>query len=614
MGVSRDRGQTDPRPKIGANLDSQAVLWISSPHMTSLTDRVEQRIQKSHRLRRAFGALTVFAIIFSAGAYWRLPLATKVLRAGLDNAGFHHVSFKVTGLSISRLQLTHVQMKPEVRVKTAEVEFDLSRLPEMPLTRITLNGVRGELTTKNKKAATSSASLDPETIRSLLNQAAQFPAVTIKDLSLKLAPTGDIVTLTGSTEAKPQNGGTRTVQYKLKITGNFAGKTHTVLLNGTSGIQTSAATANTHAKITYESNGKKLSRPANVASHLSLIRNSLTLDNKITLPDMSIVSTKGKHDLVTGNGNISLTLPARQITTIEKELRTLAPSVSEIPDFRIQSGTMQATAALVWDKQGFNGTAAIGIKNMDLVDSASDSAIRGLSADIQLDQLFPPRTPPGQTVRIKQISAGVLLNDLSMQFALIKGATADIPALQIDAFQLLIAGGRLNIAPTTVDSAADSNQATIMVKNINLATVLSAAGIDGVSGSGRLSGRIPIGMTGKAVHIDGGRLATDKPGVLQIRSETVNNALSQGGPEVALMLSALENFQYKKLSLTIEKEIAGQGRVVLHTRGHNPAVRSGQPFIINLNLTGHVDRLAAVAAQAFQLPGTLVRAMLPKQP
>ena len=57
-----------------------------------------------------------------------------------------------------------------------------------------------------------------------------------------------------------------------------------------------------------------------------------------------------------------------------------------------------------------------------------------------------------------------------------------------------------------------------------------------------------------------------------------------------------------------------KGRLMLRTRGRNPAVRDGRPFIINLNVTGNVDRLAAVAAQALQLPSTLVRTIVPNAP
>ncbi|MGA0394791.1 MAG: intermembrane phospholipid transport protein YdbH family protein, partial [Rhodospirillales bacterium] len=170
----------------------------------------------------------------------------------------------------------------------------------------------------------------------------------------------------------------------------------------------------------------------------------------------------------------------------------------------------------------------------------------------------------------------------------------------------------LKVTPTVIDSAADTNEGIINIKGVDLAAIFTAAGVDGVSGTGRLNGAIPVRMTGKTITITNGRLATAKPGVLKINSETVNQTLARGGPEVVLMLSALRDFYYEKLTLKIEKKPDGEGNLLLHTRGHNPAVRNGQPFIINLNLTGNVDRLAALAAQAFQLPSAVVSAMLPK--
>ena len=182
--------------------------------------------------------------------------------------------------------------------------------------------------------------------------------------------------------------------------------------------------------------------------------------------------------------------------------------------------------------------------------------------------------------------------------------------MRIGQFQSGFAGGTLSIAPTVLDSEAAGSQATINVAQVDLAALLSAVGLDGISGTGRLSGVIPVEIAGNAVGISGGRLAAAGPGVLRIRSEAAKRALAQGGEEVALMLRALENFRYEELTLEIEKETAGEGRVLLRTQGLNPEVRDGQPFVINLTLTGNVDGLAAVLAQALQLPGGIVRTML----
>jgi hypothetical protein len=297
------------------------------------------------------------------------------------------------------------------------------------------------------------------------------------------------------------------------------------------------------------------------------------------------------------------------------EFRALAPSIAgsasgSASGIDLQSGTVSADARLVWTKKGIGGTGTVGVRNMNFADPSSGTSVEGLTADIRLDQIIPPRTPPGQTIRIKRIGAGVALNDLLLRFALIKGTTAAIPAVQIDAFRTAFAGGIISIAPTVLDSEAGASRATIKVERVDLAALLSAVGLENISGTGRLSGVIPVSTAGAAVGISGGRLATSEPGVLRIRSEAAKRALAQGGEEVTLMLSALEDFRYETLTLEIEKETAGEGRVILRTRGQNPAVRDGQPFVINLTLSGNVDGLAAVLAQALELPGGIVRTML----
>jgi hypothetical protein len=371
----------------------------------------------------------------------------------------------------------------------------------------------------------------------------------------------------------------------------------------------SGTTGNARGRVSALEGGKPLFHPIPVQSELSQCCDKMTFAGKAILPGSSVATAKGRYDPLAGRGTTSLALPAFRMTPGGGEFRALAPSIW---GFDIRSGTVRATADLSWDKKGFDGTAAVGIEDMNLVHGASGTAVQGLSADIRLDRMVPPRTPSGQAVRVKHIAAAVAFDDLSLGFALVDGVAPDVPALHIESFETLFAGGRLSVAPTVMDSAADSSEAAIAVKNVDLAALLAAVGLDGVSGTGRLSGIIPVRWTGQAVSIAGGRLAAAGPGVLRIRSETANKALAQGGKEVALMLSALEDFRYETLTMEIEKETAGEGRIVLRTRGQNPAVRAGQPFVINLNLSGNVDRLAAVAAQAFQLPGALLRTMLPK--
>ena len=359
--------------------------------------------------------------------------------------------------------------------------------------------------------------------------------------------------------------------------------------------------------------GKPLLLPTPLDSTLSIKQQTVSFDAKATLPGANTATAKGRHNLSTGRGSAVLAVPAFRMTPGGGEFRALAPSISgsaSASGIDIQSGTVSADARLVWNKKSIDATGTVAIENINFADPSSGTSVEGLTANIRLDQIIPPRTPAGQTIRIKRIGAGVALNDLLLRFALIEGTTAAIPAVQIDTFRTAFAGGILSIAPTVLDSEAGASQATIKVERVDLATLLSAVGLENISGTGRLSGIIPVSTARAAVGITGGRLATSEPGVLRIRSEAAKRALAQGGKEVTLMLSALEDFRYETLTLEIEKETAGEGCVILRTRGQNPAVRDGQPFVINLTLSGNVDGLTAVLAQALELPGGIVRTML----
>lgn len=369
------------------------------------------------------------------------------------------------------------------------------------------------------------------------------------------------------------------------------------------------ATAELRGSISATQDGNPLLHPTPLEASLSLKRKTLTFDARAVLPGANAATATGRHDLSTGRGNAVLALPAFRMTPGGGEFRALAPSVSGID---VQSGTARADARLTWSAKGIDGTGNVAVTDMNFPDSSSGTAIQDLSADIRLDRIIPPRTRPGQIVRIGRIDAGVALTDLLLRFALIEGAAKTVPAVQVETFRTGFAGGHLALTPTVIDSEADAIEATVRVERVDLAALLSAVGLDNISGTGRLNGVLPVKTAGNAVGITGGRLSASEPGILRIRSEAAKRALAQGGEQVTLMLSALEDFRYKTLTLDIEKELAGQGRVVLRTRGQNPAVGDGQPFVINLTLTGNVDGLAAVLAQALQLPGGVVRSMLAK--
>jgi hypothetical protein len=278
----------------------------------------------------------------------------------------------------------------------------------------------------------------------------------------------------------------------------------------------------------------------------------------------------------------------------------------------LKAGTMAGEASLSWNDKGIAGTAFLKIDGLEMSDETTGADIEGLSAEIHVDRFVPLRTPPGQVIRIRRVAAGTDLTDLTLRFSLESEAASAYPLLRVEEFDAGFIGGTLKVRPTVLDPAGKENHAVIDLTNVDLAALFTLIGVDGVSGEGRLGGVIPVRQVAAAVGITGGKIAAAGPGTLRIRSAAVNRALAQGGKDVALMLSALEDFRYRVLTVEIDKELLGEGRILLKTRGHNPAVLDGRSFAINMNISGNVDRIAAVIAQALNLPAALVRSIVPK--
>jgi hypothetical protein len=179
--------------------------------------------------------------------------------------------------------------------------------------------------------------------------------------------------------------------------------------------------------------------------------------------------------------------------------------------------------------------------------------------------------------------------------------------LRIDRLQAGIADGKLAVEDAVLDPYAVTNTIVFQLEALDLGRVLAIASLEGVNGSGRLSGAIPVAVRSGAVAIRGGKLAA-KGGVVQVRSPKVASLLSGGGQPVELLLDALGDFHYDELTVTVEKTFEGDAAVALHLAGQNPAVMNGQPFRINLNLTGNLDRLVASLLEIARLSDHVARA------
>jgi hypothetical protein len=310
----------------------------------------------------------------------------------------------------------------------------------------------------------------------------------------------------------------------------------------------------------------------------------------------------GMHDLATGRGRAEFVLDPLTFNPSDPgglQPGALAPPLAGLRDV---SGGLQADAALAWAPGEMNGAARLSLDDLSFDSDAA--AVQGLDLDLRLDRLFPPGSPAGQRLSVRRIDPGVALEDIEVRFQVRPGAPT---RLAIERGVLSVSGGRLRLRDLLVDPAAERQDLALEVEGLALAELFRILDVEGLSGTGRLSGKIPIALVGETVIVEAGRLEADAPGLLRFRSEQAARALAGAGESADLMLRVLRNFHYDELSLAIDKPAETNARLALVLLGNNPDVKEGHPFRLNINLEGDTGRLVEALSQAYILSNRLLR-------
>jgi len=256
----------------------------------------------------------------------------------------------------------------------------------------------------------------------------------------------------------------------------------------------------------------------------------------------------GRHDLTAGRGTASLALEPLTFTPGGLQPATLAPGLADLHEV---AGTLRAEAEMAWTGEGLTGGAELAVEDLSFDSGAA--SVEGLDLELSLSSLFPPASAPGQRLTVRRIDPGVALDEIAVRFQIYPG---DPPRLGIEEGQFRFSGGRVLLRGLSLDPAAPRLDLPFEVEGLDLAEMFRILDIDGLSGTGRLSGRIPVAIVteggAEAVTIAGGRLAAQAPGTLRLESERARQALAGAGESADLMFRALQNFRYDELSLAIE--------------------------------------------------------------
>ncbi|WP_157845900.1 intermembrane phospholipid transport protein YdbH family protein [Kiloniella litopenaei] len=323
------------------------------------------------------------------------------------------------------------------------------------------------------------------------------------------------------------------------------------------------------------------------------------------LEGVPLLNLTGEMDLIALDGQIEAVIPSIMFSEGGVQPKVFTPHLA---DLKVRDGSVSGRVEISLDKGVPDGH---GYLNVDLPDAEiNELPFKDLVGRFFFQGITEPVLPPGQKLEIASFDAGVPISDIDLMFGVVP--EADDFIVDLRNADLKIAGGNLGFKPQKIPVLADKKSILLQVEKLDLKELFTLIGREDLSGTGQLTGEIPIKFVGEQIIIEKGALATEGPGVLQIRSQLIADALAAGGEQVELLVKALHNFEYTELTLDIDKPINSAAQVSLGISGANKDVLDGHPFRLNINLETKVEPLLEVLLQGQKLSQGLVSGLLNK--
>jgi dicarboxylate transporter DctA-like protein len=252
--------------------------------------------------------------------------------------------------------------------------------------------------------------------------------------------------------------------------------------------------------------------------------------------------------------------PQKIVPSLAGVVTNVVGSASGVARFHLQNGTLTSSGTFDLDGVGL---------------STSTARVEEVSGRIEFGSLVPPATAPSQSLTVGLVDAGFQLMDGVVAFLVNENGS-----VQVESATWPFAGGVIRLSSGLIEPGAATQDIVLDVEEVALSSLISLVNFDGVSGTGTVSGRVPVQIRNGNPIITGAELTTKGPGQLSYKGDGTG-AISEG--QSALLFQALENFQYTGLTLSLDGNAQDRLTVKLNLEGANPELYDGYPFVININ-------------------------------
>ncbi|MEX2208679.1 MAG: YdbH domain-containing protein [Myxococcota bacterium] len=542
----------------------------------------------------ALVATAALACGLVVGYAQRRSLAERWLVAELEARGFAPVALRVVELDFGGLALRDVAIGeaavPAIAIGALDAAWSPRGLREGWLDRLSVSGLR--LNDVGGLAAIVGGDGDGEPSGPLLLPA---PEIELRDASLSFETAEGAGSCAFEGRLNAAVGGAITGEFEIALEHPLARANGSVALSGTleqlaAELSLALRDAREPARVAPATlSGRVSGAPATLAFELALDGAGGALHVEARgLADVPARSGQAEIDVAPisfapKGMQPSALLPALEPLLAKLGIAKVAGSVEARGTFALEAGEPKLRLDVAVRELGFEAAAL---------------KVAGVSGVVAL---FAPRlrTPKGQLLSVDRVEAGLTLRGGLLDFQLLPDGV-----IELDSAAFRWAGGELAAANLKLDASAESTPATLEARGLDLAELLALAPLEGIEGTGRIDGSLPLVRSGEEIRVSGGLLrARPEGGTLRYRPSESASALAASRPnDLGIAVAAFSNFRYDTLEARVDGDLRGELRIALRVRGASPDFQGGQPIELNLALESRLADLVREGVAVYGVP------------
>ena len=189
-------------------------------------------------------------------------------------------------------------------------------------------------------------------------------------------------------------------------------------------------------------------------------------------------------------------------------------------------------------------------------------------------------------ILLGKLNLGLELKNINSHLRL-EPHTANVdPRIIIRKLEADIFNGKISLLEESIISLTDFESNTeLVITDWELEKILNLYPNQGISGTGKISGELPVNFSAKSFTVNKGKLYSLKPGgTISVKAEKNSTLDPRYNKNISTMLRLLKNFQYEDLEIGTNLNEKGDLILNLVISGSNFEELKGQPIILNVNI------------------------------